>query len=764
MSEINWPSNPNPGDIWPQNGKTWEWNGYAWDSLGNVVPGPTGPTGATGQTGPTGATGPTGQTGPTGAGGALGYYGNFYDTADQPFVTPGTAQAVGINTNAGSVGFSLSGTGRVNIANPGTYTMIYSIQLKNAANDIHYADIWLKFNGSDYPDSNTRFFIPARKNSTELGYTVATVNFVGTSVAPGDYVELWWSSDSTQVSIEHLPAGVSPVIPATPSVIATFTQVMYTQLGPTGSTGATGSTGQTGPTGATGQTGPTGATGQTGPTGATGVTFGEPWGIFDSSGNVTTYATFTLAKAASSPGDTIHMFCDVTETGANTLDTTGVSVNFNGHSYTLDSSTNTSAITVSAGTSYLYNGKILRTGVTGILPGGAGITLGCNDGIVYLEGMYIDSDNEGDSISVLLQGKSVVNGGNSTVTASSTGTFGTPYVIYDDDSVNVSEITNIQLEGSGIIRCTFTFLVNIIGRVFQANLTNCISSGLNLNGVVDTSLGDMFDSTIINNTQTGIAAISVTGTAMRNVTGITRDVSGTGIKLGASGVKGPLILNCIGEGRGAGSSGIDISGATNGYYLDKCTGIGTNAAHGIFTSDSGGVDFVDCSAKSDTRYAFEMGVSCTNCSVLNLMVTSINAAGIALRSSAKYQNLNVETITDDQIGIDVFVPVALLGFNIDSNGPGIRLDSGATGSSFIDGTILVRRNTTTSHGIILVDNCSVVRTFIRVVNTSANCLNAAAAMNTSYTQCLFTGATTPVNANITQVITATEDNQGNITI
>ena len=215
--------------------------------------------------------GPIGITGATGAGGALGYYGNFYDTTSQSLVSPGTAQIVRINSNQGSVGFSLSGTGTVVIANPGTYTMIYSIQLKNTDNNIHYADIWLRYNGSDYPNSTTRFHVPARKNANELGYAVATVNFVGTSVAPGDTVELWWHADSTAVSIEYLPAGVAPVHPATPSVIATFTQVMYTQLGPTGITGPTGNDGLNGQTGATGA-GQTGATGQTGPTGNNGST------------------------------------------------------------------------------------------------------------------------------------------------------------------------------------------------------------------------------------------------------------------------------------------------------------------------------------------------------------------------------------------------------------------------------------------------------------------------------------------------------------
>ena len=158
--------------------------------------------------------------------------------------------------------------------------MIYSIQLKNDDNEAHYADIWLKFNGSDYPDSSTRFHIPARKNASEFGYTVATVNFVGTSINPNDYVELWWSSDSTSVSLEHIPAGSDPVSPATPSVIATFTQVMYLQSGSTGATGnigATGSQGNIGSTGSVGNAGSTGATGSQGNVGATGASFSSPY-------------------------------------------------------------------------------------------------------------------------------------------------------------------------------------------------------------------------------------------------------------------------------------------------------------------------------------------------------------------------------------------------------------------------------------------------------------------------------------------------------
>lgn len=256
--------------------------------------GPQGPRGATGPIGLTGPTGPTGPTGSTGAGGALGYYGSFFGTYDQTGST--IPQMVQFASVSSANGMYILGYGRIVIQNPGTYKLTFSIQLENTDSAIHYADIWLKYNGSNYPDSNTRFHVPARKNSTEYGYAVATVDFIGTSVNPNDYVELWWQTDSTAVFIQTLPAAGS--VPETPGVIVNVSQVMYTQLGPTGPTGNLGPTGPqgivgpTGPTGAAssvagptgptgpqgaastvaGPTGPTGSTGSSGPTGPTGST------------------------------------------------------------------------------------------------------------------------------------------------------------------------------------------------------------------------------------------------------------------------------------------------------------------------------------------------------------------------------------------------------------------------------------------------------------------------------------------------------------
>lgn len=254
----------------------------------STVAGPTGPTGAqgnqgnTGPTGPTGAastavgpTGPTGATGATGAtgtGGALGYYGSFLDTTTQALASTSAAQVININTTTESNGISMVAGNKVTFSNQATYSFTFSIQFNNTDTSIQKATVWLKYNGTDYPDSASVIDVP-NSHGGNPGNLIATVNFVATSaLGGGDYVQLYWSGTSTSLSIATIAAGSSPVTPVSPGIILTVTEVMYTQLGPTGPTGSTGATGSIGPTGPTGSTGATGASGPTGPTGSTGAT------------------------------------------------------------------------------------------------------------------------------------------------------------------------------------------------------------------------------------------------------------------------------------------------------------------------------------------------------------------------------------------------------------------------------------------------------------------------------------------------------------
>jgi hypothetical protein len=190
----------------------------------------------------------------------LGYYGSFADTTDQPLVSVTTAQVVGINTTVEANGVSIVSGNRITFAYAGTYSFTFSIQITNLANSVEKSVFWLRTNGVDYPDSATELDLQPRKGAGNPNRQVITINYVATATA-GQYVQIYWSGSSTNLTLESLPAGTSPVSPLVPSVILTAVQVMYTQLGPTGSTGPTG------PTGTFGPTGPTGTTGSIGPAG-----------------------------------------------------------------------------------------------------------------------------------------------------------------------------------------------------------------------------------------------------------------------------------------------------------------------------------------------------------------------------------------------------------------------------------------------------------------------------------------------------------------
>jgi hypothetical protein len=169
----------------------------------------------------------------------------------------------------------------VTFAYAGVYSLTFSIQFTNSDTQIHDANVWLRKNNAgssgDVPDTDSKFSV-INSHGGVHGNVIGTVNFV-LSLAANDYIELIWSTTSTQVLLESLPAGTSPVSPRIPSVVFTATQVMYTQLGPTGPTGSQGIQGPTGPTGAQGLAGPTGPTGADstvpGPTGPTGPIYGS---------------------------------------------------------------------------------------------------------------------------------------------------------------------------------------------------------------------------------------------------------------------------------------------------------------------------------------------------------------------------------------------------------------------------------------------------------------------------------------------------------
>jgi len=235
-------------------------------------------------------------------GGAVGAYGSFYDTTDQPIATINTAQAITINSAYGANNVSITSGSRITINNPGTYQLTLTASLSNLANSVEDATFWIKLNGSDYPNSATSISLQPRKNVGEPSETTETIVFTGTSTTSGDYVEVYWSGTSTDLSLNHHAAGTSPVTPVSPSVIVSLIQVMFTQSGYSGTSGYSGFSGISGFSGAVGASGTSGFSGIDGASGFSGISgfSGYSGGTgSDGASGISGYSGFSGAVGAS---------------------------------------------------------------------------------------------------------------------------------------------------------------------------------------------------------------------------------------------------------------------------------------------------------------------------------------------------------------------------------------------------------------------------------------------------------------------------------
>jgi hypothetical protein len=104
----------------------------------------------------------------------------------------------------------------------GQYLVTFSLQVTNRGNAEQEFEVWAGYNGSNYPLSNTRFDIPARKSGSVWAHIVPAISGIFTVTNPDtEYLTIKWWASSTDVFLEHYPAGTSPTRPEIPSVILT---------------------------------------------------------------------------------------------------------------------------------------------------------------------------------------------------------------------------------------------------------------------------------------------------------------------------------------------------------------------------------------------------------------------------------------------------------------------------------------------------------------------------------------------------------------
>lgn len=181
------------------------------------APGAAGAPGAVGPTGPARPTGPPGPSGPPGITG--GYFGSFYDMTTQTNPVGDTVRIVAIGSTYEADGTSITGGNRITVANAGVYNLQFSIVASKSDAGTDVCDIWLRLNGADIPDSNTRATLQGGGATTVLAW-----NFM-TQLNANDYIQLAWSSADTNLTLPTTTGLTNPARPDIPSVIVTIDQV-----------------------------------------------------------------------------------------------------------------------------------------------------------------------------------------------------------------------------------------------------------------------------------------------------------------------------------------------------------------------------------------------------------------------------------------------------------------------------------------------------------------------------------------------------------
>jgi len=150
-------------------------------------------------------------------------YISLYSSASQQLAVSGAAQPVTFTSVWTNSGINLVSGSQLVMEKAGTYQFNFVAQVQNTENAVHDSYFWVKYNGSNFPNSATQMSLQPRKNESTPSAQLMTVNIVGVAQNDNDYIELYWTGDSDTIRLNETQA--TAVIPETPSVIANIIRV-----------------------------------------------------------------------------------------------------------------------------------------------------------------------------------------------------------------------------------------------------------------------------------------------------------------------------------------------------------------------------------------------------------------------------------------------------------------------------------------------------------------------------------------------------------
>ena len=361
--------------------------------------------------------------------------------------------------------------------------------------------------------------------------------------------------------------------------------------------------------------------------------------------------------------------------------------------------------------------------------------------------MFADVVETG-SITVTLKNEVNINGNGHTYTLNNSGTINA-LTVTNGTSIECSVLNLTVIRTGGTVQqsqnaCLFTG-TGTSGNIYLtgSKFTNSGSgSGIAIGSASTISI---YDGTAIANTTFGSIYIeSSAGAKVYNSTGISTSQTGINCYIGGD------LFNCTGIS--SSGIGIDGAGATTAGNQYNCIGI-SSTNYGLTT----GLISINCIGRSTTNN----GIYSISSKLYNCTGISVSGRGIQNVGTLMY---NFQGISSSNVGI-LLQSTTSVAYNCFSKSDSSYSIWGWQGSSIFNSIIECNWNNAGGNGIQGNGGfitSTIINCVFKLSNTLATYLNnGGTAQAISMKGNTYTGGA-PFNPNLTQAITATQDNQGNI--
>ena len=143
-------------------------------------------------------------------------YISCYNSSSISLATSGSEQVIPFTSIWTENGISLVNNNRFVFAEAGVYKFELLTTVHNDQSTEYDAWFWIKYNGTNFPNSTVKVTIQKQKGSGEHSHELVSISILGVAQNPNDYIEIYWTGENT--NLEMVAENANEVYPAAPSV------------------------------------------------------------------------------------------------------------------------------------------------------------------------------------------------------------------------------------------------------------------------------------------------------------------------------------------------------------------------------------------------------------------------------------------------------------------------------------------------------------------------------------------------------------------